>query len=242
MNYRNTIFMDSITLTSEGLRVCVPCPELENRDTSEFVSISIMNRKCSYFNNYKCRTFLQIFLAYTIVVFITCLPVSVLAQKSQSVPYKQFGKIYGKAAVIMQSGDVKPVAKRMFHVLPFALWEFNLKTLDEAHKLYGSPPSALYRNEEQEKQINKYRDDKRNEAIRQAKNEGKFLFFKTEFDGSYSLDNIPPGKYFICNAYEDSFAIDIGQSSIAWSVPITIEPGKTIKVDLSNDNAAQIWN
>lgn len=245
MNDRKPGFRDPIKLTSEGLKICVSPLELEYRDTSQFLSNSTINGKCSYFKNSKCRSFLQIFLAYATVVCLTCLPVSVLAQKAQSVPYKQFGKIYGKVAVIMRSGDVKPIAKRMFYVLPFASWELNLKALDEAKQLYGPLPSYLsdkQAHEEQYKKIDKYRDDKLNEAMQQAKNEGKFFFFKTEFDGSYSLDNIPPGNYWVCNAYQDSFAIHIGQSSIVWSVPITIEPGKAIKLDLSNDNAADISN
>ncbi len=58
----------------------------------------------------------------------------------------------------------------------------------------------------------------------------------TNFDGICTVENIPPGKYFVTNEigskYRDQY--------IEWDVPVTIEPGKTTEVELSNANAHSI--
>jgi len=43
-------------------------------------------------------------------------------------------KVYGRAAVVMKSGDVKPVAKREFILLPFSLYDVDLIIKQEAGK------------------------------------------------------------------------------------------------------------
>ena len=157
------------------------------------------------------------------------------------------GGIYGKVAVILNNGDVKPIAKRTFYLLPFPFFPMFIKLYKEAESVYGEGPSYSENPEQHDahhQKMKSYRATKVKDAIEEAKRAGKFFQFVSEFDGSYKIRNVPAGQYYICNAPTETqgAVVTLGRVSIAWSVPIRIQPGKNLKIDLSNDNAADIQN
>lgn len=64
----------------------------------------------------------------------------------------------------------------------------------------------------------------------------KYLAAKadTDLDGHAFIENLPPGKYWISSLNLDANA---GDARERWDVPITIEPGQTLRIELSNLNS-----
>lgn len=64
----------------------------------------------------------------------------------------------------------------------------------------------------------------------------KYLAAKadTDLDGRASLSGLPPGNYWISTLNLDVTAGDV---RLAWDVPVTISPGQTVHVELTNLNA-----
>ena len=64
----------------------------------------------------------------------------------------------------------------------------------------------------------------------------KYLAAKadTDLDGSASVSGLPPGSYWISTLNLDANAGDV---RLLWDVPVTITPGQTVRVELSNVNA-----
>ncbi|MGA2811107.1 MAG: hypothetical protein ABSG16_06890 [Candidatus Acidiferrum sp.] len=56
----------------------------------------------------------------------------------------------------------------------------------------------------------------------------------TDLDGHATLNGLTPGKYWISSLNLDA---DAGDARLRWDVPVTIEAGRTTRVDLSNLNA-----
>jgi hypothetical protein len=65
----------------------------------------------------------------------------------------------------------------------------------------------------------------------------KYLAAKvdTDLDGHAVLRNLPPGNYWISSLNLDASS---GDARERWDVPITIQPGQTLRVELTNLNAA----
>lgn len=95
--------------------------------------------------------------------------------------------IHGKVAVIMKSGDVKPIAKSWFMLLPFSVGE-----LRGQYK-----PGLSEANEEQ------FLDAIEAQYL-PAESSGRAFKFQTDFDGSYEVKGIPPGRYCIS---DDSYRL-----------------------------------
>jgi hypothetical protein len=158
-------------------------------------------------------------------------------------PSSGLGKISGKAVVVTKGGDLKVVPKVKFEVIPYDarfIWQ---KLLADYRQSNPEPD----RNNVSEwlKWINEQQkvcSIKMKELTASLK-QGKFSSsFVTELDGSYVLENIPPGKYWIDGRY----GFGISQSSttlnnIRWCVPFEIKAGESLKIDLSNDNAAAVF-
>ncbi len=171
--------------------------------------------------------------------------ISIVAVNAEAQP----AKLYGKVAVIMKNGDVKPVAKRDFCLTKTNLWELFDQLTKEAEKKYGPLPDMKIRDRrsveeffEYGSKLDKHRRPPVEDAYRKAVSQGECFPFKTEFDGSYSVENIPPGKYWVISYPNRDFDIEIGKAEIRWALPIILEPGATMKLDLSNENAANIYN
>ncbi|MGB2589499.1 MAG: hypothetical protein WBG02_09295 [Candidatus Acidiferrum sp.] len=64
----------------------------------------------------------------------------------------------------------------------------------------------------------------------------KYLAAKvdTDLDGHAFIENLPPGKYWISSLNLDANA---GDARERWDVPVTIEPGQTLRIELSNLNS-----
>ena len=64
----------------------------------------------------------------------------------------------------------------------------------------------------------------------------KYLAAKidTNLDGNASLSGLPPGKYWISTLNLNANAGDV---RLLWDVPVTIPPGQTVHVELTNLNA-----
>ena len=64
----------------------------------------------------------------------------------------------------------------------------------------------------------------------------KFLAAKadTDLEGHASLSGLAPGEYWISTLNLDA---DAGDMRVRWDVPVKIEPGKTVRVELSNLNS-----
>jgi len=154
-----------------------------------------------------------------------------------------YGKLYGKVAVIMKSGDVKPVAKMEFALLPFSLIELHWKLNQEASKLY----SLSFDNTNDNTNplfLPSYDTNWRfyltlgklraiNYASKKYASKNITILFETDFDGNYSLEKAPAGDWYV------SGIVKVGLSTIMWSVPIHIEPNQSYKLDLYNGNAAK---
>jgi hypothetical protein len=56
----------------------------------------------------------------------------------------------------------------------------------------------------------------------------------TDLDGSGSLSGLPPGNYWLSTLNLDANA---GDMRLAWDVPVTISPGQTVRIELTNLNA-----
>ena len=68
----------------------------------------------------------------------------------------------------------------------------------------------------------------------------KYLAAKadTDLDGQASVA-LPPGGYWISTLNLDA---DAGDARLAWDVPVSIEPGRTTRIELSNLNAVEARN
>ncbi|HKV24845.1 MAG TPA: hypothetical protein VJN93_09670 [Candidatus Acidoferrum sp.] len=56
----------------------------------------------------------------------------------------------------------------------------------------------------------------------------------TDLEGHALIGNLPPGKYWVSSLNLDASAGDV---HVRWDVPITIEPGQTARIELSNLNS-----
>ncbi len=56
----------------------------------------------------------------------------------------------------------------------------------------------------------------------------------TDLDGHASVTGLPTGKYWISTL---SLYADAGDARLRWDVPVTIQPGQTVRIELSNLNA-----
>jgi hypothetical protein len=56
----------------------------------------------------------------------------------------------------------------------------------------------------------------------------------TDLEGHAALSGLPPGNFWISTLNLDA---DAGDARLRWDVPVTIEPGHTTRVDLTNLNA-----
>jgi hypothetical protein len=190
------------------------------------------------------RVFLTFTMMSVLLMTFVILPLESQAQKA---------KIYGKVAVIMKSGDVKPVAKRDFVLLPFSV-----NDIYQEAKVYAGPEPTLphIRSTQESKKLDEWREkysewhaktvayytNKITEELQKAKDQRKYIEFKTEFDGSYDVF-VPPGAWYICSqGLRSGFFITIGKARIRWSVPITVKEGQVLKLDLENGNASEILN
>jgi hypothetical protein len=64
----------------------------------------------------------------------------------------------------------------------------------------------------------------------------KYLVAKmdTDLEGHAALSALPPGNYWLSSLNLDA---DAGDARLRWDVPVTIEPGRTTHIDLTNLNA-----
>lgn len=64
----------------------------------------------------------------------------------------------------------------------------------------------------------------------------KYLAAKvdTDLDGHASLTGLPEGKYWISSL---NLVVNAGDTRVRWDVPITIQPGQTARIELTNLNA-----
>jgi hypothetical protein len=61
--------------------------------------------------------------------------------------------------------------------------------------------------------------------------------FDTDLDGHAVISNLPPGTYWISSL---NLEADAGDARERWDVPVTILPGQTVRVELTNLNAADM--
>lgn len=68
--------------------------------------------------------------------------------------------------------------------------------------------------------------------------QSKYLVARTQTDlqGQGAVENLPPGTYWISTL---DTAAEVGDARLRWNVPITVLPGQTQNVALSNVNAIQ---
>jgi hypothetical protein len=66
----------------------------------------------------------------------------------------------------------------------------------------------------------------------------KYLVAKTDtdLDGRASLQGLPPGNYWISSLSLDANA---GDRRLRWDVPVSIQPGQTVRIELTNLNATE---
>jgi hypothetical protein len=66
--------------------------------------------------------------------------------------------------------------------------------------------------------------------------ESKYLVARaqTDLQGEATIENIPPGQYWISTL---NVAADVGDVHLKWDVPVTVLPGRTQSVALSNVNS-----
>jgi hypothetical protein len=66
----------------------------------------------------------------------------------------------------------------------------------------------------------------------------KYLAAKadTDLDGQGSLRSLPAGSYWISTLNLD---VNAGDAHLAWDVPVTIRPGQTTQIELTNLNAVE---
>lgn len=64
----------------------------------------------------------------------------------------------------------------------------------------------------------------------------KYLIAKTDtdLDGRAGVSNLPPGSYWVSSLNLDA---DAGDTRVRWDVPVSIQPGKTTRIELTNLNA-----
>jgi len=58
----------------------------------------------------------------------------------------------------------------------------------------------------------------------------------TDLDGRASLQGLPAGNYWISSLSLDASA---GDRRLRWDVPVSIQPGLTVRVELTNLNALE---
>jgi hypothetical protein len=138
------------------------------------------------------------------------------------------GDVDIRVALISEGGDVKPVARHDFMVMPFCIGD-----LREKHKPGTSPENkAAYENELES-------------LYEQAQMEGQVFQAKTNLDGEISLQDMPEGNYCVSNdsirTESNEWEAISGNQQIMgcyvyWSVNFSVEPESVTEVELSNDN------
>jgi hypothetical protein len=61
--------------------------------------------------------------------------------------------------------------------------------------------------------------------------------FDTDLEGHAVINNLPPGNYWISSLNLDASA---GDARERWDVPVTVQPGQTARIELTNLNAADM--
>lgn len=57
---------------------------------------------------------------------------------------------------------------------------------------------------------------------------------ETNFDGTASMDNVSPGRYWLTNLWNEALAGDV---RLRWELPVVLRPGQTLRLALNNANA-----
>jgi hypothetical protein len=184
----------------------------------------------------------------------------------------QRASISGTVAIVFKSGDIKPVARRWFMVLPFSAFELTNKQGKLGEKeatqslidLQNEQKSGFTKRSELQSKKNRttraienlqgqlqwiesLNVDELEKIYEEAEKENKAFKFQTDLRGQYTVTGIPPGTYHICDGLVRTQPRkwepyqNIGRCYIHWEFVVTLAPGQSLKLDLSNDNAYDIW-
>ena len=66
--------------------------------------------------------------------------------------------------------------------------------------------------------------------------EGVIKETRTKVDGKYTIAEVPAGSYYVYGFFGSR------TNWIEWLVPVTVNPGENVEVDLFNDNAVEVKN
>jgi hypothetical protein len=66
--------------------------------------------------------------------------------------------------------------------------------------------------------------------------QSKYMVAKTDtdLDGHATINGLPAGQYWLSSLNLDA---DAGDARLRWDVPVTITPGRTTRIELTNLNA-----
>lgn len=146
------------------------------------------------------------------------------APTQSPVPVAATGTLTAQVAVVMQSGDVKPIARREFVVLK--------KSAVDIAKEQGLQPTGSNLAFTLSIELNVW--SQQPEAMRRISAEilkNVIMKAETDFGGKLEIKGLPLGSYYLFGF------TSIGKSSILWDLPITIKPGAN-SITLDQHNAA----
>lgn len=151
-------------------------------------------------------------------------------------PVQQNGTVKIKAGVVLNSGDVKYIAKQNFFLVTESLKGIKdsfMSGAEIASFAPNDPPCPnqvrLIEGVQKEIDVNRQVYDRVYASIK--------YICKTGFSGECSFEGVKPGKYFLVG---DLFT-QINQSRINWNFPIEVKAGKSQYIELSNDNSFLLW-
>jgi hypothetical protein len=160
----------------------------------------------------------------------------------------QQAKIYGRAKIVFGFGDVVFLSNVRFLALPFSIYDRKMQFIEEANKKLGSEP--IYDGGQKSRNRKMQYRSKRDalvlkwlkELIAKAKAEGKYHQAITFEDGTYEM-LISPGRWFICNDLRNNETeVQHLRQFVRWAVPLTVQAGEQLYLNLNNENASYISN
>jgi hypothetical protein len=145
------------------------------------------------------------------------------------------GSIRFKAGVLMNSGDVKWVAKQDFFLLIRSM--NSIKTQLPGVEPIMNPEIPEYCGRSLDLINLKEPEININAEVIKLALRAALKHCKTSFTGECTMTNIPPGEYTLSPVND----VYIGISKINWDYPIRVSAGKETYIELSNDNSYNLW-
>ncbi len=146
------------------------------------------------------------------------------------------GTVKIKAGVVLNNGDVKYVAKQDFYLVSKSIAEIK-NTLMSKEAIDSFAPEEPFCPNRVKLLDGVGKELETNAKVYEMLKPYIKATCRTSFLGECSFVGIKPGNYFLVG----DLITQINQNLMSWDMVVSVSPGKTQHIELSNDNAYQFW-